>query len=267
MEVAMIFIPIGLGVLCVLFAVLAKGQGRKAYDMQLTETAGAAELSRQAQEVAAEIGAGSFNKMTELKGLVDCDQPLRSEIADLPCVWYSSRVSREYEESYTERDADGKTRSGTRRGSEVVSSNERRCDFYVRDESGRVLVTPEGAAVEGERVLSRFEQGGGSTLTVGGFRLNLSALGAGRRTLGYKLEEWALCPGKQVYVLGEARDDDGRLRVAKPAQKGGRFIISVKSEEELVRAAKKGSLALNVLAGVCALGAVVCALLILTGVL
>ncbi len=263
----MIFIPIGLGVLCILLVVLSKAQGKKAYDMQSTETVSAAELSRQAEEVAAEIGGGSFNKMAELKGIVDCAQALRSELAELPCVWYSSRVSREYEESYTERDADGKTRSGTRRGSELVSSNERRCDFYVRDESGSVLVTPEGAAVEGERVLSRFEQGERSTLSVGGFRLNLGALGAGRRTLGYKLEEWALCPGKQVYVLGEARDDGNRLRVAKPAQKGGRFIISVKSEEELVRAAKKGSLALSVLAGLCAMGAIVFALLIRTGVL
>ncbi len=263
----MIFIPIGLGVLGILFAVLAKGQGKKAYDMQLTETLGAAELSRQAQEVAAEIGSGSFNKISELKGIVDCDQPLNSEMAGLPCVWYSSRVHREYEESYTERDADGKTRSGTRRGSELISSNERRCEFHVRDGSGSVLVVPEGAAMEGERVLARFEQGGGSTLVVGGFSLNLGALGSGRRTLGYKLEEWALCTGKQVYVLGEARDDEGRLRVAKPAQKGGRFIISVKSEEELVRAAKKGSLALNVLAGVCALGALVCTVLVLAGVL
>ncbi len=263
----MIFIPIGLGVLSVLFIFLAKGQGEKAYDMQLAETVSAADLARQAQEVAAEIGPGSFNKAAELKGIVDCERPLSSELAELPCVWYSSRVSREYEESYTERDADGKTRSGTRRGSELVSSNERRCEFFVRDESGSVLVAPEGAAVEGERVLSRFERGEPSTLSVGGFRLALGALGAGRRTLGYKLEEWALSPGKQVYVLGEARDDEGRLRVAKPAQKGGRFIISVKSEEELVRAAKKGSLALKILAGVCAIGAVALAALVLTGVI
>ncbi len=264
----MIFIPAGLAALAVLFFFLGRGQGRKAYQMQTTETSSAADLARLASDIAREIGGGSFAQTAELKGTIECDEPLAAEMSGAECVWYRSTVTREYEESFTERDADGKTRSGTRRGSETVSSNERRVPFRVRDATGACEVDPEGASMDGERVLSRFEPGDrGSSLSFGGFTVRLGGVGAGRRTIGYRLEEWAVPTGRAAYVLGEARDDGGRLRVGKPTAKGGRFLVSLKSEEELVRAAKSGSTVLTVLAGLSAAAAVTVLILVLTGVI
>jgi len=264
----MIFIPIGLVAVSVVLFLIGRSQGNKALDIQSTETSTAAGLATEASDVAREIGAGSFTKVTEIKGLVECPSPLTSEMSGTACVWYRSTVTREYEESYTERDSDGKTRSGTRRGTETVSKNERRTPFLVRDETGAVEVEPDGAPVEGVKVLSKFEQGDrGSTLSIGSFRLSLGAIGGGRRTIGYKLEELALPVGARVYVLGEARDDGGRLRVARPAAKGGRFIITVKSEEQLVESARTGSRVTTVISAVCAVAAIVLFVLALTGVL
>ncbi len=264
----MIFVPIGLVAVSVILFFMGRSQGNKALDIQSAETSTAAGLATEASDVAKEIGPGSFTKVAELKGTVDCGSPLKSEMSGTECVWYRSTVTREYEESYTERDSDGKTRTGTRRGSENVSTNERRTPFMVRDETGVVEVEPEGAPVEGVKVLSKFEPGDrGSTLSIGGFRVSLGAIGGGRRTIGYRLEELALPVGVLVYVLGEARDDGGRLRVAKPAAKGGRFIITVKSEEQLVKSAKTGSRVMTVISAVCVVAAVVLFVLVLTGVL
>lgn len=264
----MLFIPVGLVAVSVILFFIGRSQGNKALDIQSTETSTAAGLATEASEVAREIGPGSFTKVAELKGTVECSSPLIAEMSGTSCVWYRSTVTREYEEPYTDRDSDGKSRSGTRRGSENVSTNERRTPFTVRDESGAVEVEPDGAPVEGVKVLSRFEQGDrGSTISVGGFKLSLGAMGGGRRTIGYKLEELALPVGARVYVLGEARDDGGRLRVAKPAAKGGRFMITVKSEEQLVKSAKTGSKVLTVISAVCAVAAIVVFVLVLTGVL
>lgn len=264
----MIFIPIGLAATAVVLFLIGRAQSRKAGDMASVETSRAADLVREAADVAGEIGSGSFARAAEVKGVVECDSPLRSEISGTECVWYKSVVKREYEETYTERDSDGRTRTGTRRGSEIVSSNERRTPFRLRDESGAVDVDPEGATMEGERVASRFEQGDrGPSLSFGKFSVSLSALGPGRRTLGYNLEEWAVALGKRLYVLGEASDSGGRLRVGKPGAKGGRFIISLKSEEELTRSARTGSTVLSVVAGVLAAGAAVVAVLLVLGIL
>lgn len=263
----MIFIPIGLGIAAAVLFALSRGQGKKAFDMLATETTNAAELATMAADVAGEIGAGSFTRAAELKGVVECTNPLRSEMAGIPCAWYRSTVTREYEETYTERDSEGHSRTATRRGSETVSSNERKTIFSVRDDSGAVEIDSAGAAVDGERVLSRFEQGDrGGTISIGGFSISLGAIGPGRRTIGYRMEEWALPLGKRVYVLGEASDADGRLKVGKPTAKGGRFIVSLKSEEELTKAAKSGSTVMRILAIVFGVGALVILTLMLLGV-
>jgi hypothetical protein len=268
MEVSMIFLPIALAAAAVALFFIGRSQGKKALDMASTETSTAASLALEAADVAKEIGAGSFTKVAELKGLVECASPLSAEMSGTECVWYRSTVVREYEESYSERQSDGTTKSGTRRGSETVSTNERRVPFMLRDDTGAIEVDPEGAPIDGERVLSKFEQGDrGPSLTIGGFRLALGALGQGRRTIGYKIEEWALVLGARVYLLGEARDDGGRLRIAKPAAKGGRFILSVKSEEQLLKSAKTGSSVLGVLAGALAAGAAVTLVLVIMGIM
>jgi hypothetical protein len=264
----MLFIPLGLAVAAVILFFVSRGQGKKAFDIASAETSTAASLATEASDVAAEIGAGSFTKVAELKGVVECDPPLLAEMSGTACAWYRSTVVREYEESYTERDSDGDTRSGTRRGSETVSTNERRTRFMVRDATGAVEVDPEGAPVDGAQVLSRFERGDtGPSLSIGSLRLTLGAIGSGRRTVGYTIEEWALPVGARVYVLGEAKDDGGSLRVAKPSTKGGRFIISTKSEEQILEAAKKGSSALAIAAAVLGAGAVVVLVLMLSGIL
>ena len=264
----MIFIPVGLAAVAVILFFVGRSQGSKALDIASTETSTAAGLATEASDVAKEIGAGSFTKVAELKGLVECGRPLTADMSGTECVWYRSTVTREYEESYTERDSDGKTRTGTRRGSENVSTNERRTPFMVRDDTGAVEVDPEGAPVEGVKVLSKFEQGDrGPSISIGSFKLSLGALGGGRRTIGYRLEESALPLGARVYVLGEARDDGGALRVAKPAAKGGRFIITVKSEEQLLKSAKTGSKVSGIIAVVLAVAAVVSLVLILAGLI
>ena len=264
----MIFIPAGLAAVAVLFFFLSRGQGKKALDMQAIETSSSADLVQLAADIAREIGPGSMNQTAEVKGVVECPDPLKAEMSGTDCIWYRSTVTREYEESYTEKDSNGNTRNGTRRGSETVSTNERRLPFLVRDSTGTIEVDPEGATMDGERVLSKFEQGErGTSIRLGSFSMNIGAIGSGRRTLGYKLEEWAVPTGRNVYVLGEAKDDGGRLRVGKPGTKGGHFLISLKSEEQLVKAAKTGSTVLGVLSAVFGGAAVVVLVLVLTGIL
>jgi hypothetical protein len=138
----------------------------------------------------------------------------------------------------------------------------------VRDETGAVEVDPEGAPVEGVKVLSKFEPGDhGPSISIGGFKLSLGAIGGGRRTIGYRMEEVALPPGTRVYVLGEARDDGGRLRVARPAATGGRFIITVRSEEQLLKSARTGSKVSGIIAAALAVGAVVTLVLLILGII
>jgi hypothetical protein len=265
--------PILAGILALAAVVLffvGRAQGAKALDIQSTETSSAAELASLAAEVAKEIGAGSFTRVAELKGTGECAEPLVAEMTGTPCLYYRSTVTREYEERVTVTDKDGHRRTETRRGSEQVSSNERRIPFLLRDATGTIGVDPQGAVIDSERSLSRFESGAGQSLRFGNFVLELGSLAmglGGRRTLGYRLEEWVLPLGRRLYVLGEASDADGRLSLRKPGGKGGRFIISLRSEEELVKAAKGLALGLSIGAGVLLAASLVLAVLLVLGVI
>jgi hypothetical protein len=106
-------------------------------------------------------------------------------------------------------------------------------------------------------------------MTLGSFRMGTSPKmqGGGRRTIGYRYEESAIPVGRDVYVLGEAADSGGALTIRKPSGKGTRFIVSLKSEEALVKGARTGGTVLTVLAAIAAAAGLLFAALGILGVM
>ena len=127
----------------------------------------------------------------------------------------------------------------------------------VEDASGRIAVEPEGAKIVAERILSRFGPGeaGSEGLRLGRFALRSVPGLSSRRTLGSRYAEHAIPIDREVYVLAEAGDSAGRLRMQRPSAKGGRFIISLKGEEELSRRARLAAVVLRSMALAAGLGA------------
>jgi hypothetical protein len=244
-------------------------QKRKLYQIRATETSTAAGLKELAAAVAKHIGAGSFNQVAEVKGTIECAHPLTAELSETPCVHYTMSVTREYEETYWQTDDKGNRTRQTRRGTESMASNTRSVPFLVRDASGTIEVEPTGAKVVEEKVLSRFEPAGmAGTIRFGSFSFDAGRFvnTGDRRTIGYRLEESAIPVGRNIYVLGEAVDSDGRLRIRKPAAKGGAFIVSLKDEEQLVKGARSASIGMTVGGFVAAAAGVVSAVLGVLGV-
>lgn len=220
---------------------IRRSQQGKLMEIMGTQTSTSQELLKAAEYVAERLGEpGSFRQIAEVKGVLKCDAPLRSEIAKEPCVYYSMTVTREYEESYWETDSQSKQQvRKTRRGSETVASNSQRIPFWVEDATGPTWVDPAGADIDAVQVVDRFESSTGGVITLGGYSFDVGSLVgqmlSDTRTLGYRFRESILPVGRQVYLLGEAADSAGRLQIQKPGGKGRKFIISLKSEEELIR--------------------------------
>jgi hypothetical protein len=214
---------------------------KKLFEIKSTETFLTKDLQDLYSSVKSEIGAGGFSKMAEVKGLVKCDNPLKGEISGQPCVYYSMTVTREFEETKQERDANGNMVTKNVRGSETVSSNTQRVPFYVQDESGRMLVNPNNANIDPVQVKDEFQAGEyqtGQSLSFGGFTFTVNSPLSSRRTLGYRFQESILPLDRKVYILGEVTDTSGELAIQYPREKGKKYIISLKSEEELVRGAE-----------------------------
>lgn len=237
----MYIVGIVLVVIAGILFVARRSQQGKLTEVKFRQTTSVAELDDLAKAVQSGTGTtGAFRRDVELKGSIQCDTPLTSEVANLPCVYYSMYVTREYDEVYTETNPDTKQQERkTRRKSETVASNTRSIDFWVTDATGRVLVKPQGAKVEAEQVVDRFEPWKpaiGTKLSVGNFSFDLGAFLNAANTVGYHFHENILPLNRAVYVLGEASDTSGQLAVQKPKEKGP-FLISLKSEEEIVKAA------------------------------
>ena len=176
----------------------------------------------------------------EVKGTLRCEEPLTSEMAGQKCAYYLSQVIREY----LRPDHDDDDDVGSDRRSEVVASNERFAPFAVEDASGAVGVRGEGAEVDALKVVDRFERdaGGAGSVTLGGHTIHL---GWGERTIGYRYVESILPVDTPVYVLGAVQQDG---QIGAPADEGGRFLISYRSEEQLEKKYRRDALVLGLIA-------------------
>ena len=80
-------------------------------------------------------------------------------------------------------------------------------------------------------------------LSFGRFSLTLGQeqLADNRRTLGYRYSEDILPLDRDLFVLAMASDGEGSLRLQKPTERDRKFLLSLKSEDELTANAERGA--------------------------
>ncbi|MBL91397.1 MAG: hypothetical protein CMH56_06235 [Myxococcales bacterium] len=214
----------------------------KIYHMKATETSTVQQLKEMAQSVRADMGEGPshWNQQVELKGKVVCEHPLQGQFTDRPAVVVKTKIVREYEEYKESRDSEGKVTRRWVKRSDTLHDDTRDTSFSIDDGSGSIHVSPSGAEYTLESVVNRFEPPGamdrGNTISIGGFSLSLGnmSFGSSRRLLGYRIKESILPVGSDIYALGEVRDGTDGLTLNDPSNKEEPFLLSVKSEEELL---------------------------------
>jgi hypothetical protein len=180
-------------------------------------------------------GAGSVAGMApgtavEVKGTLRVRVPLIAEFSQQPAAYHKSEIERE--ETYYERDSDGRDQRKTR--TSTVYSNMKYGQCLVEDQTGKVGIDFDGAEVEAVQVVNEpTAPPGGSGGVIGGVLSALSNTNA-----RYTRKESILAPDIPVYVLGEVRE--GAL-IGKPADgsKNKTFVISHKSEEERTKSLTK----------------------------
>jgi len=251
---------IALGVVLIFVRRSAKS---KLLEIKYVKTSKARELTELAKEVGASVGqTGAFNQLIELKGIVRSENPLTSEIAKKPCVKFVSTVTREYEETYYETDPETKKRvRKTRRVPEALTDRSEEISFFVEDDTGRIKVAPSGAEIDMLEVVDRYEteeteiaQASAKAQPAIAFDkirdkfAQDSEESVSRQIIGYLYNESILPVDTQVYVIGEASDKSGELQIQNPGESGKPFIVSTKSEEDVVKSKEGQIIALLVFA-------------------
>jgi hypothetical protein len=218
--------------------VWAAQQASRAGEMASAETVTAARLTELCQEARAKDHGRAFRQRVELKGVLNADEPLTARQSGKVCGAYVSTVKCRYEEISQRRNERGITERHTSLEEEVVSEHREEARCHVVDGTGRIEVDLAGAEMDMTVVVDEFKRDEQSVAT--SLASTAGDLITGdhhrRKRLGYQHSESILPLGRAVYVLGEACDEGGRLRVCKGGP--GRFLVSLKSEEDLTDQAR-----------------------------
>ncbi len=212
--------------------------------MKATDTSQVAELRSLMDEVRKDLGGGpsELREFVELKGTIGCDRPLQAEMSGQQAVIVRNTVTREIEELHEEQDEEGNLTQRWVSRTETVNSSKLDTPFWIDDGTGRMDVRPTGADFTLQKVVDRFEAPSaverGSSISFGQLSFNVGALAAShsRRIKGYRFREEILSLGARVYALGEVSDTSDGVALHKPLDGKKPFMLSTKSEEEMVSA-------------------------------
>lgn len=112
----------------------------------------ASRMRRYLDDTPTSPAAGVFIGDVEVRGTAESDGPLVAYLSELSCVHHAWSISEHWQRWVTEtyRDSKGNTRTRQRleSGSTVIASGGEQIPFYVQDDTGVVLVRPEGAKIE-----------------------------------------------------------------------------------------------------------------------
>jgi hypothetical protein len=176
---------------------------------------------------------GVFIGLVELKGTVECEQPLKSYLAETTCVYYSYNIQESWSRMVTVEESDGKggTRTVTRQesGWTTVASETESTPFYLRDDTGHILVHPDGARIEALGVFSE------SCTPLNPLYYGKGpALGVIDSDHLRRFTETAIPLQVPLFLVGQARErkDIVAPEIAADPQ-ASEFLISVRSEEQV----------------------------------
>lgn len=178
---------------------------------------------------------GVFIGLVELAGTAESPEPLRGFLHEGPCVCYEYSVEEEWSRTVTETytDSDGKTKTRTRveSGWTTVANDREAQDFYLRDETGSILIRPARAKLEPTTVFNELVSRA-DPLYYGKGPASAVADSRHRR----RFLERAIPLHAPLFIVGQARERDD---IVAPeiafAPDAPLFLISTRTEKSVQR--------------------------------
>ena len=209
-----------------------------------TETSTVKDLEELAKEMSGGEGASyenAFSHFAEVKGKGIIEVPLKAQISGRECLYFKVTVEREREEKYWTKDSNGNRVQKRKRVWDTVSKNEQYADWYLEDTTGKIKMDARQAELDGlVETVNKYEP---QVPTGGSFGQALlgivTSMTTNDKVLGYRTKEYILPIGTQLYVLGNVSDSSGELQIQNVTEKDKKYLISTKSEEEIVASSQK----------------------------
>ena len=213
----------------------------KNVEIQFMKTTSIGELKKNLEDNASQ-GLTGYREYSELKGVADAPVPLKTPYSERDAAYFDAEIYQVFEEMETYTDEQGTHQRMVRREN-LMSSQKTPGPILLKDattgDQAYIEVTEHGIQLDTVKMLDKFEPQ--NNMQQYGFFSSFMFNPMGSRTLGFRMVETGIPLGQSLYVLGDAFIENGRLNIGKPADKKKPFIVSVKSESDLVHSNKVGA--------------------------
>jgi hypothetical protein len=175
---------------------------------------------------------GVFIGLTELKGTAESENPFTSYLAEIQCVEYKWQVEEHWQRTVTETYTDSKghvqTRTRTESGWKTIASGGQSAPFFLKDDSGVIMINSAGARVEDKSVYGRTCSRGDPLYYAKGPPEAIA-----HSTYQRRFQETAIPLHEMLYVLGKAHEREDIVAPEIALDKNEPFLISIRSEKQI----------------------------------
>ncbi len=218
----------------------------------------------------------NYREMVEVKGFAQASQPVKAPYSGMQVAFYTAETVQVSETTEEYTDNDGNRRTRTNKHNDKLSEEESGAQLLLKDNEGNeIVIETNGIAnkLDLQKTLDRFERDDpfrgdryyqNSHRRYRHYDIAGPRGGYGYQVLGYKQVENTIPLNAPLYALGEAYMSGGKIFIGPPRDKSKPFIITTKSEEQLLKS-KNSSKISSIAFG--AIGFIVGIILLIKGII
>lgn len=185
-----------------------------------------------------------YREFVELKGKVVSDNLVETPFSNRKVAYCNSKLAQVTEIREQYRDSDGSLRTRTSKNETTISDEKSSQEISMTDNSSDENVVLEingiGCKLDIPKTFDRFEPKG--NLRNYRYFNSFSWNRFGAETLGFKMTEETIEANQNLYVIGEAFKVGDSIHIGKPQDSKKPFIITTKSEEDLINKSNQNAL-------------------------
>lgn len=213
-------------------------------EMQYMQTKTIRELKESFQQMDATGLGNDYREFVELKGTVVSDNLIETPFSNRKVAYCVSELSQVTETQEQYRDSDGHLKTRVDKQENRISNEQSSQDIAMTDDSTNESVVLEingtGCKLDIPKTFDRFEPKG----NLGSYRYfnSFSWSRFGAETLGFRMTEETIDANQSLYVIGEAFKVGNKIHIGKPQDNKKPFIVTTKSEEDMINKSKQNEL-------------------------
>ena len=182
----------------------------------------------------------TYREFVELKGIVNDENKTETPFSKKEVAYCESITYEVLQETKEHIDSNGRRTTSTQKREEELSREKSSQYISMKDNSSNNSVILEingyGCKFDIPETYDRFQSESdirrnpinGVNITINNYSHNNSKL------LGYRFKEKTINFSQSLYVIGEAFRRDGKIYIGKPQDSKKPFIVTTKSEEDLI---------------------------------